>query len=316
MPAEPVFQLLFLQVFLPLAFIILNTILPTGSITGLLARFLAIGALLSYLSLAGVWLFPPSWSMSLLAFLHAGGTLIVFVRYCRKQPGRTPWRNWGERLVAGAIAAAMLGCLASISAGRVTPPGAVDLAPPLAPGRYLVVSGGNALGLNAHLITLRDERYHAVRGQSFAIDVIGVDEFGFRAEGVAPKDPRKYRIYGVAILAPCAGTIVSVADGFPDMPVPQHDRTHLAGNHILLDCGDYVVALAHMAPGSISVKPGEVVDSGRPVGRVGNSGKTDEPHLHMHVQRNIPEASPLGGDPLWFTIDGRFLARNDNLRFQ
>jgi len=61
------------------------------------------------------------------------------------------------------------------------------------------------------------------------------------------------------------------------------------------------------------VKTGDVVEVGSPLGRVGNSGNTDEPHLHMHVQRELPETSPLGGEPLWFTIGGRFLVRNDVL---
>ncbi|MDP3739258.1 MAG: M23 family metallopeptidase [Hyphomonadaceae bacterium] len=310
---EPVLQLLVLQVALPSALIILNAILPTASVTGLLARFLAIGALLSYLSLAGVWLFPPSWSTSLLGFLHIGGTLIVFARYCRKHPQHAPWRKWGERIIAGAATVTMLVLLSSAIAGRVTPQGAIDLATPLAPGRYLVVSGGKAPGLNAHLRTLDDERFRAVRGQSFAVDLIGVDALGFRTQGIAPKDPRKYRIYGATILAPCAGTIVGVTDGLSDMPVPQRDRAHLAGNHVLLDCKGYIVVLAHMAPGSIGVKAGDVLEAGARLGEVGNSGNTDEPHLHMHVQRDVPETNPLGGEPLWFTVGGRFLTRNDIL---
>jgi hypothetical protein len=312
---EPVLQLLVLQVGLPSVLIVINTILPTASLTGLLARFLAIGALLSYLSLAGVWLLPPSWTTSLMGFLHIGGTLIVFARCCRRHPQQARWRRWGERVVAGAAAVIMFALIASAIAGRVTPQGAIDLATPLAPGRYLVVSGGNAPRINAHLRTLLDERFRAARGQSFAVDLIGVDALGFRAQSIMPKDPRKYRIYGVTVLAPCAGTIVGVTDGLPDMAVPLRDRIHPAGNHVLLDCRGYIVVLAHMAPGSIGVKTGDVLEAGARLGEVGNSGNTDEPHLHMHVQRDRPEANPLGGDPLWFTVGGQFLTRNDIVTF-
>jgi hypothetical protein len=310
---EPVLQLLVLQVGLPSALIVLNACVPALSVTGLLARFLAISALLSYLALAGVWLFPPSWTTSLMGVLHIAGTLIVFARYHRKNPQHAPWRRWGERIIAAAAAVIMLALLGSAFAGRVTPQGAIDLAMPLAPGRYLIVSGGNAPGINAHLRTLHDERFRAARGQSFAVDIIGVDALGFRAHGVMPKDPRKYRIYGAAILAPCSGTIVGVTDDLPDMAVPQRDRVHLAGNHVLLDCGGYIVVLAHMAKGSVVVGEGDAIGVGSPIGSVGNSGNTDESHLHIHVQRSISHPSPLGGEPLWFTVGGRFLTRNDIL---
>lgn len=313
MIAEPVFQLLVLQVGLPLALIVFNAFVPASSAMGLLARFIAIGALLSYLALAGVWLFPPSWAASLMGFLHIGGTLILIVRYCQNQHPRVPWRRWAERVVAGTAAVIVFAVLGSAIAARVTPQGAIDLAPPLEPGRYLVVSGGNSPGLNAHLSTLHDMRFRAVRGQSFAVDLIGVDQLGFRAEGVMPKDPRKYRIYGATILSPCAGTIISVTDGLPDMAVPQRDRAHLPGNHVLLDCGGYIAVLAHMAPGSIGVEVGDVLEAGVRLGQVGNSGNTDEPHLHLHVQRGAPAANPLSGEPLWFTVEGRFLVRNDIL---
>jgi len=35
---------------------------------------------------------------------------------------------------------------------------------------------------------------------------------------------------------------------------------------------------------------------------------------HMHVHAYLIPGSPISGEPLWFTIDGRFLACNDVLR--
>jgi murein DD-endopeptidase MepM/ murein hydrolase activator NlpD len=46
------------------------------------------------------------------------------------------------------------------------------------------------------------------------------------------------------------------------------------------------------------------------LGYVGNSGNTDEPHLHIHVQRPGPPSAPLSGEPRSVTFDGRFLVRN------
>jgi murein DD-endopeptidase MepM/ murein hydrolase activator NlpD len=38
-----------------------------------------------------------------------------------------------------------------------------------------------------------------------------------------------------------------------------------------------------MIPGSVAVKEGERVVRGQVLGRVGNSGNSSAPHLHMHV---------------------------------
>ena len=43
---------------------------------------------------------------------------------------------------------------------------------------------------------------------------------------------------------------------------------------------------------------------------VGNSGNTDEPHLHIHAQRPGPASAPLSGDPLFIAFEGGFLALN------
>jgi murein DD-endopeptidase MepM/ murein hydrolase activator NlpD len=41
--------------------------------------------------------------------------------------------------------------------------------------------------------------------------------------------------------------------------------------------------LAHLQNGSIEVQVGARVRAGQYIGRVGNSGNTIEPHLHLHV---------------------------------
>jgi murein DD-endopeptidase MepM/ murein hydrolase activator NlpD len=73
------------------------------------------------------------------------------------------------------------------------------------------------------------------------------------------------------------------------------------------------VLLAHMRRGSVQVAGGERVSVGDPLGRVGNSGNTDEPHLHISAQRRRPGQALIGGDPVWVTIGGDFLVRNDRL---
>jgi murein DD-endopeptidase MepM/ murein hydrolase activator NlpD len=52
---------------------------------------------------------------------------------------------------------------------------------------------------------------------------------------------------------------------------------------------------------------------GTVLGEVGNSGGTDEPHLHIHAQRPGPPGMAMAGDPLPMLIAGRFLVRGDRV---
>ncbi len=46
------------------------------------------------------------------------------------------------------------------------------------------------------------------------------------------------------------------------MPVPEMDREHMPGNFVVIDCGGFAVALAHMRQGSVVVEEGERVRVG------------------------------------------------------
>jgi len=142
---------------------------------------------------------------------------------------------------------------------------------------------------------------------------VALDGFGLRARGVPPADPRAYVIYGARVLAPCAGQVVIAVDGLPDMQVPEVDRDHLAGNHVVLRCLDADVLLGHLQPGSVQVGAGAHVAVEDWLGSVGNSGNTGEPHLHIHAQSPGSTTAPLGGDPRPIQFNGRFPVRADRI---
>jgi len=131
--------------------------------------------------------------------------------------------TWGAWIVAAAFVA--LGAMSSVGTAvalhsRIPPPlPVVNLAFPLAPGRYLVVNGGSDFGTNAHLVTLDagEPRFRDWRGQSYGVDLVQLDGLGLRAKGLQPADPHAYHIYGTRVLAPCAGRVVLATDGLPDM---------------------------------------------------------------------------------------------------
>lgn len=236
------------------------------------------------------------------------------------------WSAWlcaGIFLVLGMTS--VYGLVGALRSRTVLPLAAMNLSFPLGPGSYLIVNGGSDISTNAHLMTLDANvpRFRAWRGQSYGVDIVQLDALGLRAQGVLPADPKAYRIYGARVLAPCDGQVMLAVDGLPDMQVPDMDREHLAGNHVLLRCAakdaggndgtQADVLLGHLRPGSVQVRAGGTVAVGDWLGSVGNSGNTGEPHLHVHAQAPGPADAPLGGDPLPIRFNGRYLVRGDRV---
>lgn len=188
---------------------------------------------------------------------------------------------------------------------------AVRLHFPLQDGAFYVANGGAIPILNAHLETLKAKRFRAYRGQSYGVDVVQINRLGLRAEVVLPADLTQYRIFGAPVYAPCAGTIIEIENGREDQPPPEMDETLRAGNHVILDCGEFVVLLAHFKKGSVTVENGQRVEVLEKLGEVGNTGETGEPHLHIHAQRRGSQSAAFDGEPLWILFEGNeFLVRN------
>jgi hypothetical protein len=178
-------------------------------------------------------------------------------------------------------------------------------------GTFYVVNGGSVELLNAHLATLdAGGSARAYRGQSHGVDILALNRAGTHATAFASSDPAAYAIFGATILAPCDGEVVASVDGLADLEPPRTDRAHMAGNHVVLRCGDVWIVLGHMREGSVCVGVGDHVRVGDPVGAVGNTGNTAEPHLHIHAQRPGSAGAPFGGEPLPMRFEGHYLARN------
>ena len=78
-------------------------------------------------------------------------------------------------------------------------------------------------------------------------------------------------------------------------------------------CGELHVLLAHFRQGSVQVRAGQHVRAGDGLAEVGNSGGSDEPHLHVHAQRPGPPGMPLGGEPVPVRFEGRYLVRGQRI---
>jgi len=310
---------MFLQVLLPLSLLAWLALSPA---TGWLAHGLqlaSVAAVLVGLWLTALWTMPPFWAPWVYGLMF----VLIAVRSLasRSNPDRALWRVSTANSVAIVLVCGLGGVGAYMAyqalQGQKLPDGEVvaDIAAPFPAGHYLIAHGGSTEMVNVHLKTLDRtvERFQPWRGQSKALDIFRITPFGLHKEGWQPTDPTRYLTFGTPVLAPCQGKVAKVVDVHPDMTVPEMDREHMAGNYVALNCGDYFVILAHLRRGSISVATDDRVDVGDVLGEMGNSGHSSEPHLHLHAQRGLPEDAPLGGEPLWLTINGRFLVRNERV---
>ncbi len=175
----------------------------------------------------------------------------------------------------GLIAGLMCVEIGAARKGAVLPGGALELAFPLKNGNYYVAHGGNHSIINHH---------QSVAGQKFALDLIQLNRWGWRSSSLLPSELSEYTIFGREIYSPAEGIILKAIDTFNDLPPSQMDSGHPAGNHIIIQIEgtDKAVVLAHLLQGSLCVKEGERVSKGQLLAKVGNSGNTSEPHLHMH----------------------------------
>ncbi|MGB1949730.1 MAG: M23 family metallopeptidase [Marinobacter sp.] len=308
------------QILLPLALLAWVAFYPASGWLAWGLQLISVAAVLLGIGLAFLWAVPPFWVP------YAYGLLLILIgatHLLRKGvPGTGIWRASaaGSVMILAVAALALPGGYLAWQAinGRVLPAETVvDIAPPFPPGHYLIAHRGSAPMINAHLKTLDQtvERFRPWRGQSKALDIFRISPLGFHKKGWQPTDPARYTTFGVPVLSPCGGEVALVVDGIEDMPVPEVDCDHMAGNYVAINCGHFFAILAHLRQGSIAVATGDRVTTGDLLGQMGNSGNSSEPHLHLHAQKGLPEEAPLSGEPLWITINNRFLVRNDRLSF-
>lgn len=189
--------------------------------------------------------------------------------------------------------------------GYSIPDDTIDLASPFRHGKQIVLHGGASPFTNGH--------FH-VKPQNHALDIVGLNALGMRSTTfVGGENLENYAIFGEQVYSPIDGTISVVVDKFDDQNPPITDVGHLAGNHILIVSGGVEVLLAHLKKGSVLVNEGDYVTTNTPLGKVGNTGNTSEPHLHLHVESGGIPKTILNGTAVPFTINGRYLVRGDVL---
>ncbi|MEM3555571.1 MAG: M23 family metallopeptidase [Candidatus Micrarchaeia archaeon] len=171
---------------------------------------------------------------------------------------------------------------------------AVQLQFPFKGGQYFFSQAGSNTALNTH----------TSKSQKYAYDIIKIDSFGFRGKGLLSDNLYDYYIFDEMVYAPCNGVVSKINNLSEDMPIMQRNEREPEGNYVILDCSGVSVHICHFKKGSLLVSEGELITTGQPLGRIGNSGRTTEPHLHIHAENMFGEAIPIA-------FNGKTFVRND-----
>jgi len=138
----------------------------------------------------------------------------------------------------------------------------------------------------------------------FAIDFIKLDNDGRTAKGDKNVINNWYG-YGEDVLAVANGIIHTTREDFSESATlsdhPKYFPNQATGNYISMEIGkNQFVFYEHLKPGSIRVKPGQKVKKGDVIARLGFTGQTTGPHLHLHV---ADSDSPLGSEGIPFVFE-------------
>lgn len=121
-----------------------------------------------------------------------------------------------------------------------------------------------------------------------ALDFVAVDENdrAWKDTGLALSD---HLSFGKAVLSPLEGYVVACEGAVPDNPIGQVANDRNWGNYVIVRSYDGIcVTLSHLKQGSLTVKTGDKLYVGQKLGECGNSGYSQEPHLHVQVH-HLPE---------------------------
>ena len=174
------------------------------------------------------------------------------------------------------------------------PVDAVTIGTPLV-GEWWVGHGGHAELVNYH---------HTRSTQRDALDIMQVVDGSIHRPDST--ELASYYIYDQPVLAPASGTVTYVVDEHLDLPIGSVDSRHPTGNQLVIDIGGgRYLLLGHLRRCSIAVHVGDEVNEGAPIARVGKSGYSSHPHIHIQAQTlptGIADVATIDGSQLVKTL--------------
>lgn len=147
-------------------------------------------------------------------------------------------------------------------------------------GKWSVVNGG---------VDKQVSHSWGIPTQRYAYDFLIIDNNGKSYTG-SPKLVENYYCYGMNIIAPADGEVVSVNDKYDNSKVyvdgtVDCNAKDIRGNFIVIKHNNFEYStIAHIMPKSIMVTLGQKVKQGEVIAKCGNTGNSTEPHIHFQLQ--------------------------------
>lgn len=271
------------------------------------------GLYLILLHLAGYWAYISYYVRYIWPVLFAGAVGFSFT-----EVKRLPFfveKGTGTWVMGGLVIALLIYWIRLALRSRQFDGEPVRLAFPLAGGTYAVMEGGNGERggiVNNHCGSSFQQGSQANISMKYAVDIIKLHDVGTAVRGILPRRLEAYAIFRETLLSPCDGKVVKVIDRWPDEIPFGGDHPYHIGNLVVIRHQDIHILMGHLQQGSILVEEGAEIHRGQPLARIGNSGWSQWPHLHIQAMKATPDVWDGEGVPILF--DGTFPVRNDLFR--
>jgi len=272
---------------------------------GLLMKATLYTAILFFLYLWGQWPLVGSYYLRYLMLLFIIYIVSATVVQLRSGNLGKPKRTLNKISIGVTTLLALMVLMMVFNAvrGRFYVDRGIELTFPLKGGTYYVSSAGSHKVINNHI---RD----FPTAQHYALDINQLGRFGSASKKFMATKNMEHYIFSDTVYCPCDGIVLNTKTTVKDnegvsMNVSSEDGT---GNYVELKCDGAYIFIPHFKQHSIFVSKDSYVKEGTPLGLVGISGFSQEPHLHFQAAVYNKD-SELVGIPIKF--EGRTLSRND-----
>jgi hypothetical protein len=180
---------------------------------------------------------------------------------------------------------------------------------PFKSGIYLITDGGNSgisRMMNYHFHSRIHRKKKTNRSMLYATDIIRLDPRNYR---FMPPGNEDYPLFGQDLYCPMEGTVFSVVNDIEDNRPFSGNYPYNTGNTVVIKNDKYFLLLGHLNKGSIVVRVGEKVNKRDLIGKAGNSGMSERPHLHMQLMKSDDD-NYWYGTGISMTYEGRNLFKN------
>lgn len=262
-------------------------------------------SVICFLYLWGQWPLVGSYYLRYL-LIGIGFLIIIYLIH----GFRTDMGIWPNKLIKyvliipiGLLSMLFLSLSVRLYNGRTYAEDGVSLKFPLKNGKYYIASGGSNSITNNHI---RDYP----NSQQFALDINKLGKYGGAYKSIFSDRNEDHYIYSDTVYCPCNGVLTKYSNNVEDNSNSSMDvdSKNGKGNFVTIDCDGVFVSLYHLKKNSVINSDDNQVTEGMPLGLVGNSGFSQEPHLHIQAAVYNRD-SVLVGVPMKFR--DRYLSRNN-----